>query len=139
VSLHWGNEYEDIPLQSQRDRARRIIDAGADAIIGHHPHIPQGIEIYKQRPILYSLGNLLNGFYEPGQVDNIMAVLHCYGPNVIGLELIPIAGRNVEMHMQPYVLEGEQLSGAGSYPQAVVTLRHRHDAGRRPHAGAGSA
>ncbi len=59
VSVHWGYEYVRRPAPAERALARDIIDAGADLVVGHHPHVTQGLEIYRGRLILYSLGNLL--------------------------------------------------------------------------------
>lgn len=59
VALHWGAEYQAAPASWQIHAARAFIDAGADAVIGHHPHVLQGVEIYKGRPIAYSLGNFV--------------------------------------------------------------------------------
>ena len=55
--VHAGVEMVDVPLPEWRDRYREVIDLGCDAIITHHPHIVQGYEIYKGKPIAYSLGN----------------------------------------------------------------------------------
>lgn len=57
VQIHWGQEYEDAPARWQVDTAHAFIDAGADIVIGHHPHVLQGIERYKGGVIAYSLGN----------------------------------------------------------------------------------
>jgi poly-gamma-glutamate capsule biosynthesis protein CapA/YwtB (metallophosphatase superfamily) len=57
VSVHWGREYEDTPTEGQRKLGHDMIDAGADIVIGHHPHTAQAIEIYNGRHIFYSLGN----------------------------------------------------------------------------------
>jgi len=57
VITHAGIEFFDIPLPEWRDRYRQLIDSGADAVIGGHPHVPQGWELYKGKPIFYSLGN----------------------------------------------------------------------------------
>lgn len=57
VQVHAGAEEVELPLPEWRNRYRELIDLGADAIIGHHPHVPQGWEIYKKKPIFYSLGN----------------------------------------------------------------------------------
>ncbi|MBN2294577.1 MAG: CapA family protein [Pirellulales bacterium] len=57
VNLHWGYEHTDAPAPFQRDLARRLVDAGANLIIGHHPHVPQGWEVYRDATIFYSLGN----------------------------------------------------------------------------------
>jgi poly-gamma-glutamate capsule biosynthesis protein CapA/YwtB (metallophosphatase superfamily) len=57
--LHWGWENEPTPCAHQRALARALIDAGADAVIGSHPHVTQGAELYRGRPIIYSLGNFV--------------------------------------------------------------------------------
>lgn len=57
--LHWGYEYVRIPSPRERSIAHRCIDAGADLILGAHPHIYQGIETYKGKTIAYSLGNFI--------------------------------------------------------------------------------
>lgn len=59
VSYHGGTEYLDAPLPQARAIARAAIDAGADAFLGHHPHVMQGIEMRRGRPIFYSLGNFI--------------------------------------------------------------------------------
>ena len=61
VFVHWGVERVEIPEDYQRSLAKGYIDAGADLIIGAHPHILQGFEYYKGVPICYSLGNYLFG------------------------------------------------------------------------------
>jgi len=57
VSLHWGQEYFSFPKPEDVIKARRLIDAGADLIIGHHPHTIQSFETYKNKHIFYSIGN----------------------------------------------------------------------------------
>ncbi len=59
VAMHWGVEYADQPSRWQVDAARGFIDAGADLVIGSHPHVLQGIERYRSGLIAYSLGNFL--------------------------------------------------------------------------------
>ena len=59
VNIHWGTEYEHYFNQYQQNIGQALIGAGADAIIGHHPHVVQGMEIYQGRPIFYSLGNFI--------------------------------------------------------------------------------
>ncbi|MBN9164008.1 MAG: CapA family protein [Myxococcales bacterium] len=65
ASLHWGNEYERAPRRDQIEAAHRIVEAGADLVIGHHPHVLQRVERMRARDgrealIAYSLGNLLS-------------------------------------------------------------------------------
>jgi poly-gamma-glutamate synthesis protein (capsule biosynthesis protein) len=59
VFLHWGVEFQKHPTLLQRKNAYMLIDAGADAIIGHHPHVIQDEEIYRGKTIFYSLGNFI--------------------------------------------------------------------------------
>lgn len=61
VELHWGFEYNLYPMPLDRKLAYKIMDAGADMIIGHHPHCIQPFEMYKNKPIYYSLGNFYFG------------------------------------------------------------------------------
>ncbi|WP_407412697.1 CapA family protein [Methanobrevibacter sp.] len=57
--LHFGNEYSTSPNENQVKIAHELIDLGADVVIGSHPHVPQGIEMYNGKPIFYSLGNFI--------------------------------------------------------------------------------
>ncbi len=59
VSLHAGEEYQKEPTQFQTDFAKMAIDAGADIVVGHHPHVVQPNEIYNEKYIFYSLGNFV--------------------------------------------------------------------------------
>ena len=59
VSPHWGEERFQVPSPEQRRQARSFVEAGASMVLGHHPHVLQGMEIYKGAPIVYSLGGLL--------------------------------------------------------------------------------
>ncbi len=62
VFLHWGEEYETVPTEEQRQLAHALIDRGARLVIGHHPHVLQGLERHKDGLVAYSLGNLLFDF-----------------------------------------------------------------------------
>jgi poly-gamma-glutamate synthesis protein (capsule biosynthesis protein) len=57
ISFHWGEEYATAPLDYQRKLAQTAVDAGACLVIGHHPHVIEGVERYKRGLIAYSLGN----------------------------------------------------------------------------------
>jgi len=59
VSLHWGGEYREFPWPTQRALARRIVAAGADVILGHHPHVLEGAERIGSGVVFYSVGNLV--------------------------------------------------------------------------------
>lgn len=60
VALHGGIERQSVPTAYQVSLARGFIEAGADVVVGHHPHVLQGAELYRGKPILYSTGNLVN-------------------------------------------------------------------------------
>lgn len=60
-SVHWGIEREFYPTDSQMSMGRELIDLGADLVIGHHPHVIQGIEMYQGKAIIYSLANFSFG------------------------------------------------------------------------------
>lgn len=59
VFVHWGVERQEMPVDYQKEMAKQYIDAGADIVIASHPHIMQGFEYYKGKPIAYSLGNFI--------------------------------------------------------------------------------
>ncbi|MEI6659825.1 MAG: CapA family protein [bacterium] len=59
VSFHWGIEYKKVHSKRQEKLAHLAIDSGADMIIGHHPHVAEDTEVYKDKPIVYSLGNFI--------------------------------------------------------------------------------
>ena len=61
VYVHWGIEWAEHPEEYQRAMGKQYIDAGADLVVGSHPHVLQGIEYYKGKPIIYSLGNFVFG------------------------------------------------------------------------------
>ena len=64
--MHWGWEKETRPTERQKTLARKLIDAGAALVVGSHPHVTQGAEFYKGKPIIYSLGNFVfDGFDYP--------------------------------------------------------------------------
>lgn len=74
VIFHWGTELSSKPRTYQRELAYAAIHAGATAVIGHHPHVLQEIEIYKNKPIFYSLGNFAFGTQPKSQRQEGMAV-----------------------------------------------------------------
>jgi poly-gamma-glutamate synthesis protein (capsule biosynthesis protein) len=63
VSYHGGREYSETPAQEPFDVAKLVMAAGADAVLAHHPHVPQGVGWFDERPVFYSLGNFVFGKY----------------------------------------------------------------------------
>ena len=73
VIFHWGNESETVPDTNQMTLGRLAIDEGADLVCGHHPHVLQGIETYKGKNIVYSLGNFcFGGNSSPSDMDTMI-------------------------------------------------------------------
>jgi len=119
IILHWGNEYFYYPSSKQIDIAHALIDAGADAIVGHHPHVYQGIEIYKNRPIVYSLGNFLFGSIHEGINDNIACALYLSEKGkILKIHIYAIKGKFTDANIQPNVLE---------YEDAVKIFQHIYE------------
>jgi len=100
VSAHWGTEYVQKPGKYQVDKAHRMIAAGAIAVIGHHPHVLQPIELYKPRKwdregvIAYSLGNFISnqgmqgdGIRREGALLRIELVRRDYGGGITRVEV----------------------------------------------------
>jgi len=97
VYMHWGVEQNNRPEKWQREFAKKMIDAGADAIIGSHPHVLQGFEYYKGKPIAYSLGN----FLFPDYVQ---------GPNAdTGLLKLSLRDGQIEMSFHPYFIKDDRI------------------------------
>ena len=88
--MHWGWERERQPSARQRRLARLMIDAGADAVVGGHPHVTQGDESYAGKPIIYSLGNFVfDGFDTEAEQTGWLLRLRVAKEGVLGWEVVP--------------------------------------------------
>ena len=85
AALHDGLEYSDVPPSRTRDRFRFLAENGADIVVGHHPHVLQGLEWYKGVPIVYSLGDLLfhNSLPHVAKRNFLRIAMGCYAPNEV--------------------------------------------------------
>ncbi|MDF2722181.1 MAG: poly-gamma-glutamate biosynthesis capsule formation protein [Paenibacillus sp.] len=91
VVAHWGVERQDMPEKYQKDYAREYIDAGADLIIGGHPHVLQGFESYKGKWIAYSLGNFIFTMNEnPTTWETIVLQASCAKDGGCALKAVPV-------------------------------------------------
>ena len=90
VSFHWGVEYRHTPTQRQQDLAHAAIDAGADIVVGHHPHVLQGIETYDDGLILYSLGNFVFDQIGEDENESVVARVAWNEGGTRALELVPM-------------------------------------------------
>lgn len=98
VNIHWGKEYEHNFDGIQQGLAHAMIDAGADLIIGHHPHVVQGMELYNGKPIFYSLGNFIFDQYFSADTQE-------------GLALgAVIKDKKMDLHLFPFKSKASQVS-----------------------------
>lgn len=124
VYVHWGLEKHDSPEEYQRNLAKQYIDAGADLVVGSHPHVLQGIEYYNGKPIVYSLGNFM--FYSSISQTALLKVSLNEG-NEATLRLIPgkaenalTGGLNEEGEIQQFyeymtgISSGIRFDGSGT-------------------------
>lgn len=108
VAVHWGIERAEYPEDYQREMAKQYIDAGADLIVGNHPHVIQGVEYYKDVPIVYSLGNYL--FNQNNQPTAALKV-HVNENGQLRLQMIPVATSNYQV----YASEGDAATNMIDY------------------------
>jgi len=104
VSFHWGAEKSNYPKDYQIQFAHKAIDCGADIIIGHHPHVIQGVEIYRDKVIFYSLGNLVFGSYSPYAKIGVISQVYINKKSIEKVQITPISIFNREVQFQPKLL-----------------------------------
>jgi gamma-polyglutamate biosynthesis protein CapA len=126
--VHWGEEYQPTPTAAQEDLARTLVDLGVDGVIGHHPHVLQGVEVYKHAPIFYSLGNFVFDQYWNSEVQmGLMVSLARFGDR-LDYVLHPVRG--VQSVPQPLAgLEREGVLGLLA-ARSTTTLNAEIMAGR---------
>ncbi|MBF8281017.1 MAG: capA [Candidatus Magasanikbacteria bacterium] len=100
ISLHWGNEYQKNATKHQRDLAHGLIDAGATLVVGHHPHIIQGLEQYQNGLIFYSLGNFLfdQDWSEETQ-RGLLGQIYFQGNTIRDLKILPLDLHNQKVRV----------------------------------------
>lgn len=108
--FHWGKEGEHTPQPYQVRLAHAAVDAGAAAVLGSHPHVLQGMELYQGAPIIYSLGNFVfGGNWNPRKKESALYQARFSAAGHLSSGLIPLkTDRYPELPMQPYPLQGEE-------------------------------
>ncbi len=108
VALHWGIEKQTVPTPYQVNLGRACIDAGADVVWGHHPHVLQGAELYKGKPILYSMGNLISrkegptGLVRLYYEDSKFKQFRFLPLTIAGMKVKPVAEKQVPARQQAF-------------------------------------
>jgi poly-gamma-glutamate capsule biosynthesis protein CapA/YwtB (metallophosphatase superfamily) len=106
VTTHWGVPYERAPTDGERIRARRAIDLGADAVVAHHPHVIQPCEIYRGRPIFYSVGNFAFGSGNSKAEGVLVGFRWTRAVMVVDVYPLYVKNRDPRVAYQPKVLCG---------------------------------
>ncbi len=101
---HWGTEYEGTHSLSQEKLAHDWIDAGADLIVGSHPHVMQDAEVYKNRPVFYSMGNLLFDQTFSGETQRGLVISGDIEGSKLNIFLYPTVSRK----LKPALLQGSE-------------------------------
>lgn len=105
ISAHWGAEYQTFPAPSTQDLAHKIIEAGADLIVGNHPHWIQPVEIYQNKIIFYAHGNFIfDQEWSPETKTGFVAQTTFYQKQIVDVQILPIF---ISDYNQPELVTGE--------------------------------
>lgn len=108
ASFHWGAELMDRPKEYQMRLAHAAIDAGADLVLGHHPHVLQGLELYKGKLIAYSLGNFAFGSGSRKCTESVILLADFAGGELEAVRAIPLCVDNHRVFYQPTPVAGSE-------------------------------
>ncbi|MEI8361536.1 MAG: CapA family protein [bacterium] len=101
VNIHWGSEYQAKFNQTQQRLGHAMVEAGADVVIGHHPHVVQGVEKYQNRLIFYSLGNFIFDQYFSTKTQQGLALGIILNNEKLAIDIYPLAlGRTSPRQIQ---------------------------------------
>ncbi|MCK5033900.1 MAG: CapA family protein [Calditrichia bacterium] len=126
VSFHWGEELTTLPKEYQRNYAHLAIEYGADIILGHHPHVLQGIEVYKNKIIVYSLGNFVFASYSNKASDSILLDLQFTKKRIKDIKVVPLNVNNYEVNFRPQILRGNKKTEVIGYLQKISDELNGH-------------
>ncbi len=107
VTFHWGVPYEREPSSDDRAKAHSAVDCGADAVVGHHPHIVQPFEIYRGCPIFYSVGNFAFGSGNSRAEGLLVGLRFEDYSTVVNVYPLYVKNRDPRVNYQPKVLAGK--------------------------------
>lgn len=133
VYVHWGIERDQMPQEYQRTLGRQFLDAGADLVVGAHPHVLQGIEYLDGKPVVYSLGNFVFGSSIPRTMLLEVTIPAEGREDELKLRVIPgtSSAGYTRMHQEPGALEEfyrylEGISFGTVYGNDGTVIRDRH-------------
>lgn len=114
-SIHWGLEFVDCPAPSQVELGRKLIDSGVDVVFGHHPHVLQPVERYKNGLIFYSLGNFFFDLWTDDTKLTAIAKVNLYQGQPPNFEIVPLKISSDFKLMRADALESEIINGMLSW------------------------
>jgi len=115
VYTHWGAEYQNNFWPGSQVKGRRFVDAGADIILGSHPHVVQPVEIYKNKPIFYSLGNFVFDQIFSFEVSHGLGVKISLDKEKMEFELVPTAMKNFQVNLASEEDAAKTLANMAKY------------------------
>lgn len=122
LNLHWGYDHTLVPAPFQRSLARRFARAGADLIIGHHPHVAQGWEVCEDTPVFYSLGNFnFWQFRMKTEKKHRFGYMVEWDPGTGSFDTIPYI---INCNYQPVPLTGQSGCKAEGYVNGLCKALH---------------
>lgn len=141
LSPHWGDERFRFPSPEQIEQGRTFINAGATAVLGHHPHVMQGMEIYHSGIIAYSLGNFLSNpvYWKSGDTltwdrferSSQILILKLDKQEMLDIEQIPTFDDGIRVGMDRTGRTGKYLKRADKFIQDGITAsKYRREAFR---------
>ena len=130
VSLHWGEEYMNYPSYEQTVQGHMFINEGTGLVLGHHPHVLQGVEKYNEGYIVYSLGNFVFDKWQPNPRQTIILEAEITKQGIKSLTCRPI---HINNHYQPKPADkglGEKImKNLGDYTNLIYQIQHGHARG----------
>ncbi len=117
---HWGPEYASVPNWIQRDLAKKLVEAGADLVVGNHTHVVQALQEIDGIPVFYGLGNFVFDQDLPELQQGVILVVNFQGSDYKGYELIPThVDQDGLVHIAGVEEASEILERIGSASQAL--------------------
>ena len=114
--IHWGTEYSETLETAQTEGAKALVDAGADVVLGAHPHCLQGMEFYEGKPILYSLGNY---WFNEKTLDTVLVKLHFYGNDEEQHTEVQLLPARQEQHVTRLLTDEQEVSDWRSHMESM--------------------
>jgi poly-gamma-glutamate synthesis protein (capsule biosynthesis protein) len=121
VCPHWGVEYASKPTRDQVELAHQMIDAGADMVVGSHPHVVQPVEVYHDRWIAYSLGNFVFDQKNPNTHRGLMLRVTVQDKQIVNVDPVPI---NINSRLQAVVAQPQDRPAKAILAEQKSSLPH---------------